>query len=489
MSLKKQLFLSNFMLIFLPLAITWMVLASLSYVIPSYQKGIFQYEAVEQWAEKKIQFETVEERYFYGNQLNILNQQTQDQLVKDLQSESFEIVVWSDDNIVFSSLNLSVVDQEKLLWSHAQRDPFILDGKSYISRSFNLPNSDIFQGTAMILKPEKEQEKFIVLFIWVLIGVYVSSFLLTNFILARLMTKQILSPLIHLKTSTQKISEGDLDHRVVEEGAEEIKELGRGLEIMRVKLKELIGKMKSYDDARKNLLSSISHDIKTPMTSIRGYVEGILDGVASDEEKRKEYLTIIQRKTHQIDHMLDELSLFSRLDSNQEKFQFEKTDLKQYLEDCTIEYKSDLDFQSIEFLYETSLEEEVYVFIDRRKIQRVMNNILENSRKFMDKDVKSIRVHLRRLREDAIIEIHDNGSGIRKENLAYIFERFYREDKARTKADGSGLGLAISKQIMEEHNGKIWVRSEVGVGTSLFLKIPLIQEKTQGGHREKNSNY
>ncbi|KOA19756.1 sensor histidine kinase YycG [Clostridium homopropionicum DSM 5847] len=301
--------------------------------------------------------------------------------------------------------------------------------------------------------------------------VFFISYIVTNLIMSYLFSKRILEPIAHLKRATTEISRGDLSIEITESGDEEIKELCADFEKMRIQLKNSVRLKIKYDDNRKMLVSSISHDLKTPITSIKGYVEGILDGVANSPEKVEQYLKTIYSKAELMDVMIDDLLLYSKLDLNQLPFNFEKTDIVNFFEYCVQENDFELQKHNIKIHLESEFNGPKYVMLDRERMRRVIINIIDNSRKYMDKDKGKIIISLRETNSSVIIEIRDNGSGINKEDLSRIFDRFYRADLARTETKGSGLGLAISKQIVESHKGKIWAISHENMGASIIISL------------------
>ena len=316
------------------------------------------------------------------------------------------------------------------------------------------------------------------IFIITIISTFIFSFIIANIIISYLFSKRILTPIARLKKATSEISHGDLNFEIVEDGDSEIKDLCSDFEKMRIQLKNSIHMKMKYDDNRKMLVSSISHDLKTPITSIKGYVEGILDGVANTPEKLQHYLRTIYSKSQQIDKMIDDLLLYSKLDLNQIPFNFEKTDIASYFTDCTQECSFELNKSNINISLKNNLNQSRYVMIDRERFMRVILNIIDNSKKYMgDAKNRSILIDLRENNASIIIEIRDTGCGIDKNHIDKIFHRFYRTDSARTETKGSGLGLAIAKQIVEGHKGKIWAVSEEGSGTSIIISLPKLHER------------
>jgi len=300
---------------------------------------------------------------------------------------------------------------------------------------------------------------------------FIVSFIIVNIITIVIFSKKIIKPLANLQKAAVNISEGNLDFEVVEDGDAQIRDLCRSFEKMRLKLIEAVYIQQKYDENRKMLFSSISHDLKTPITAVKGYVEGILDGVANTPQKIEKYLNTIYSKTVHMDRMIDDLLLHSKFDMGKVPLNFEKTDIVTYFEDCINEVETELEKDNIDIELHNELTECRYVLLDRDKIRRVVINIIDNSRKYMDKEQGKIDIFLRETSANVIIELKDNGSGISQKDLPYIFDRFYRADSSRGTSKGSGLGLAIAKQIIEGHGGRIWAISRDGKGTSVMISL------------------
>jgi signal transduction histidine kinase len=254
---------------------------------------------------------------------------------------------------------------------------------------------------------------------------------------------------------------------------------------MRVRLKQSIGLQLQYEENRKELLSNISHDLKTPITAIKGCVEGLLDGIADTPAKRESYLRMIGRKAEDMDREIDELFLFSKLDLKRVPFHFERLELASYLGDHEEELRLQPKNADITISYERQSMRNVYVQADREKLHRVIQNIVDNSIKYMDKEPKRLDIVLSETPDEAVVRIRDNGAGIAPEALPHVFDRFYRADQSRSgSGGGSGLGLAIVKQIVEEHGGRVWAESAVGEGTSILYTLPKSASAGAGGERE-----
>ncbi|WP_163102581.1 sensor histidine kinase [Peribacillus alkalitolerans] len=306
----------------------------------------------------------------------------------------------------------------------------------------------------------------------ILICVLLILLIVTNGILNYLVTRSIVNPLHSLKLATEKIRDGDLNFKVTPGTRDEIGQLTMAYEEMRQRLKDSIDLQLKYEENRKELISNISHDLRTPITAIKGYVEGIKDGVADTPQKMDKYLSTIYRRAIDMDSLIDDLFLFSKLDLKKIQFNFEEIDIIRYINYFIEELSWDFEEKGIDVQFHVDLDNPVLVIADREKLKRVFVNIIQNSIKHMKKDEKIIQFSVVNKGKNIEIEISDNGNGIEPSSLSYIFERFYREDNARnTSTGGSGLGLAIAKQIITEHGGEIRVTSEIGRGTSIFFTL------------------
>ncbi len=303
--------------------------------------------------------------------------------------------------------------------------------------------------------------------------IFVAFIWLTNGILTYFMSKNIINPLKSLQKATNEIAIGNFNFPVKINLKDEIGELFESFETMRVQLKASQGIKQQYEKNRKELISNISHDLKTPITSIKGYVEGIMDGIPDTPEKMEKYIKTIYKNSCEMDRLIDDLFLFSKLDIKQLPFDFEEINIHKYLEDCIEEMTFDLAEKDIKLSYESSYNCVGNLIIaDRQRLKRVINNIIGNTEKHMDKEQPEIKLILVEEKEGVRIEIRDNGHGIPIEKISYIFERFYRADYARNRATGgSGLGLSIAKQIIDAHQGEIWAESKEDIGTSIFFTL------------------
>ena len=221
------------------------------------------------------------------------------------------------------------------------------------------------------------------------------------------------------------------------------------------------------------LLANISHDLKTPITSIKGYVEGIQDGIADSPEKMKRYLDTIHTKAEVIDDLVNNLSVFSKLELSRLIFEFKEGDINLFMRDFVDDYRLDLEKNGIKL--ETDIPtDEVIVRMDYEKMSRVFSNLIDNAVKYRSEDNPTLSVSTMCSDGGVYVNISDNGIGIDENELKNVFDGFYRVDSSRS-IKGSGLGLGIAKQIVEKHGGKIWLKSDgLGKGTTAVVFLPKI---------------
>lgn len=336
------------------------------------------------------------------------------------------------------------------------------------------------------------------IFIALFIVLFASAFVLTAWIY-----QSIVRPLNLLRLATKQLGEGNLGSPVRIPSGDEIGELGNDFEEMRIRLKNMVNEWLHYEENMREIMSSISHDLKTPITAIKGYTEGILDGVADTEEKRTRYLQTIYAKANDITYLIDELSLYSKVEQNALAYNFLPINLESYFSDCLEDFSLDLESSNITIEYYNTTDRDTQVLIDPEQIKRVLQNIIGNAVKYMAAPEGHISIRIEDMPEKPVnpplfrqinpdgtdryparhldnfvrIEIEDNGPGIPEEDLPHIFERFYRGDSSRNSSrGGSGLGLAIVKMIISDHGGEVGADSIVGTGTRFHFTLKKVEQ-------------
>ena len=287
----------------------------------------------------------------------------------------------------------------------------------------------------------------------------------------------VMTPLTQLKEATKNIKEGNLDFTIEKTGVDEIGDLCDDFEEMRKRLKESAEEKVAFDKENKELISNISHDLKTPITAIKGYVEGIMDGVADTPEKMDKYIKTIYNKANDMQKLINELTTYSNIENNRIPYNFHRINVADYFGDCVEEVGMDLENKNIKLNYSNLVAPDTVVIADPEQMKKVINNIISNSVKYMDKPHGEIDIRILDEVDSIRVEIEDNGKGIAQKDLSKIFERFYRTDASRNSAQGgSGIGLSIVKKIIEDHGGYIWATSKEGEGTCMHFVMRKYKE-------------
>ena len=288
----------------------------------------------------------------------------------------------------------------------------------------------------------------------------------------------IISRLRQLNKAAENLRDGNLDFSIDTKGHDEISELSESFEAMRKRLQMNAQEKLDAEQEHRMLISNIAHDLKTPITAIKGYSEGILDGVADTPEKQERYLKTIYNKANEMNTLINELTLYSNIDTNKIPYNFHKLNVKDYFTDCMEELEMDLENQHMQLTFFNYVDEDTLMIADPEQLGRVIHNIIGNAIKYMRAEEPSfISMRIKDVGDFIQVEIEDNGKGISNKDLPYIFDRFYRADASRNSAaGGSGIGLSIVKKIIEDHGGKIWATSKENVGTVMYFVLRKYQE-------------
>ncbi|MDO5132705.1 MAG: HAMP domain-containing sensor histidine kinase, partial [Eubacteriales bacterium] len=306
-------------------------------------------------------------------------------------------------------------------------------------------------------------------------GLFVSMLTIlvfTAFLLTRWLESSIFTPISAINIAMNNIRDGNFTYTLSTGEEGEIGDLYRNYEDMRLRLKESADEKLEREKQSRELISNISHDLKTPITSIKGYVEGLIDGVANTPEKQAKYIRTIYNKANDMDRLIDELLLYSRFESDRIPYNFHRLNVGDYFGDCVEEIGFDMESRGIELNYTNMVSPQTVIIADPEQMKRVINNIVGNSVKYMDKEKGRIDIRILDEHDSVRIEIEDNGKGIAAKDIPNIFDRFFRTDSSRNSTQGgSGIGLSIVRKIIEDHGGYIWATSREGEGTCMHFVI------------------
>lgn len=242
-------------------------------------------------------------------------------------------------------------------------------------------------------------------------------------------------------------------------GNDELTELANSINIMSERLKENYEKEKGIEQSKNELIASVSHDLKTPLTSIIGYVELLKNETYNSDEEKKEYIDIIYNKSNRLNMLIKELFEYTQLDSSNIKLDLTKVDMVQFVHQLVGEHIYFFNEKNVKVEFEDT-DKNIYCLCDVEKIIRVFDNVIKNAEKYCYEN-SVFKIAIKKEKSKVKISFQNQGENFSDEDLNKIFERFYRRDKARTDTnEGSGLGLAIAKKIIEIHDGDIWAESQ-----------------------------
>lgn len=491
MKFKNKIIISFCIIIFVPILLALIVLFSFQHI---------QLKAIEQT------YGVESDSYsYFSNSMQLLSRFTKDsfekltdaarnhpdqledevyleQMNSLLQEKCSYLIVRKDRELVYIGADAGVSLLTKLpQYGEADRDAnsgTYIDGEEQaLIKQIDFQYTDGGEGSAFIVTILEEtvpEIKNLVsdIMISVLLILVLTACMLTVWIYTSL-----INPIKKLQVAAQNIKDGNLDFTVEVESEDEIGELCRNFEEMRQRLKDNTEEKIASEGENKTLISNIAHDLKTPITAVKGYAEGLMDGVADTPEKRDKYIRTIYNKANEMDTLLNELTLYAKIDTNRIPYNFAKLNVAEYFNDCIEEIGLDLESKNIGLAYFNYADESVQVIADPEQLRRVIHNIIGNSIKYLDKQKGLINIRIKDVGDFIQVEIEDNGRGIAARDLPYIFDRFYRADASRNSSTGgSGIGLSIVKKIVEDHGGKIWATSKESIGTVMYFVIRKYQE-------------
>lgn len=294
----------------------------------------------------------------------------------------------------------------------------------------------------------------------------------TSIMLTRWIHKSVFTPITNLNVAMKQIKAGNLEYALETDSKGEIGDLYRNYEDMRLRLKESAEEKTENEKKNRELIRNISHDLKTPITAVKGYVEGIMDGVADTPEKMDKYIRTIYNKANDMDKLINELTIYSGIENNRIPYNFQRINVADYFGDCVEEVGLELESRNIKLNYSNMVDTSTVVIADAEQMKKVINNIIGNSVKYMDKPNGVIDIRILDEADSIRVEIEDNGKGVDTRDLQRIFDRFYRTDASRNSAQGgNGIGLSIVKKIVEDHGGYIWATGKLGEGLCMHFVL------------------
>lgn len=286
-----------------------------------------------------------------------------------------------------------------------------------------------------------------------------------------LISRSIINPISEMNEVARSIAKGDLTKRITISSEDELGVMAKSLNRMADELELRINDLKKVDKRRAEFVANVSHELKTPLTSIKGFVETLEEGALDDKENARRFLAIIKKHAEGLSNITDDLLKLSELESGKDRIDKNRFDLKELINDVALRYGHMIIEKHIKLTKDYNGDSFI-INADRQKIDQVLVNILDNSMKYTVEG-GSINVYVYEKKDHFLIEVEDNGIGIPEEHLDRIFERFYRVDKARSrKLGGTGLGLSIVKHAVLLHGGSVYIGSRESKGTKVTVTLP-----------------
>ncbi|SCM79229.1 Histidine kinase [uncultured Sporomusa sp.] len=314
------------------------------------------------------------------------------------------------------------------------------------------------------------------------IGIFFAVLLITKeivqfFFLLRLETR-IFNPMKNVKQGLDEVAKGNYGIKIEYDKPNDLGFLISSFNEMTAKLSESEKLKAEYEENRKALIANISHDLKTPITAIQGYIEALLDGTATSAAHKASYLKTIHQNSIYVNKLIDDLFLFSKLDMQKLDFHYEDVSIRAFMSDLMEEYRFDLEERNIQVEYTVQAAADYCIKLDGKRFHQAFNNLISNAVQHGPETGLSIQVKLYRQNNFVCLDVKDNGPGIPEDKLPFIFDRFYRIETERPKGFAStGLGLAIAKELVEAQGGKITVSSIKNMGTCFTIMLPILPSK------------
>lgn len=368
-----------------------------------------------------------------------------------------------------SDLNLG--DKEITYTNTLENDFVYFERQFFNGKNYSL----YFVSERSIHDEDKALESALQSTVYFVVGSLIIFVLATSWLLSRFILKNILLPLKKLQVGAEKIRVGNLEVELQHRSDDEIKPVMETFNLMAQKLSKSLKESKLQEERRKELVASISHDLRTPLTTIKAYVEGLIDNVADTPDKKFRYLQVIKKKADELNNLIEQLFLFSKMSLGEKAVPFEIINLKSMLEFFVSENLYVWQKSQAEVLLE--IESNAKIMGSFLLLERILSNIIGNSIKYRSEEKFACKINLKVEKKIAILSVSDNGIGVPQDSLKKLTEPFYRTDKARSHTEnGTGLGLAIASKAVEMMNGTITFENLTPHGLKVVIKLPILKE-------------
>ena len=406
-----------------------------------------------------------------------------DELETELKSIGYHFSIKKNGELVYSNLT----DPDKIKIRDTIGDVYekdvdltIVNGDLVIIKESGYENGAKWNVAAIhdkdiyAQKDESYMRNYAKTYIGFMIGFILLAVVLVNILFAYWVNKTIIKPIKTLSRGASNIKEGELNFEIKYDKNNEIGQFSRDFDDMRRYLEVSVQEREEFEEYKKHVILGISHDLRTPLTSIRGYMEGIRDGIPDTESKRKEYFDAMETSISNLTKLVENLTTFSGMSMGEYHISAKKTDLNSYFKNSVKILKKKFYPQHVNISFK-KCHENVCACIDKDAFDRISTNIIENSIKYREKITSEIIISVKKERSDVIITYSDDGKGVDKKDLEKIFMTFYRGDVSRNNPqEGTGIGLAVVKQSVEMMNGSVTAENDNGL--KIMIRLPIVKE-------------
>lgn len=495
MSIRKRLILSHLAVFFVPLLMTFIVVmvAALGLIVFA-RSGNHIY--IESTSEFQYTY-TILRRVILHNFMENGNPAAGQYLVGLLAPDQNLVVLRKNEQTVYDYGNHELMPLVQQAQDKAERDGMLSDsngtctyasGNDLVYMEKNTVGNNLYTMNFMSRRERQNSDKVLddtfritvySVFISLLLFVAVASWFFSHFVLRR-----ILQPLEGLRDGAEKIRQGNLEVKVSNRYEDEFSPVIEAFNLMAEKLSVSLKEREFQEECRRELIASISHDLRTPITAVKAYVDGLLEKVADTPQKQERYLRIIHKKTDELNRLIDQLFLFSKIEYGERNETLVSIDLRSFLENYTEENR--YNWEKFGARVRLTVECSPCINGSRLLLARILDNIIGNSLKYKTDENVTCDILLTEENNLAVVTICDDGPGVPEDFIVHLFEPFYRTDKARSHTEeGCGLGLAIAGKAAEIMGGSIFAKNRFPRGLTIELKLPEIIEDKSSDYRNR----
>ncbi|WFR55866.1 HAMP domain-containing sensor histidine kinase [Anaerocolumna sp. AGMB13025] len=398
-------------------------------------------------------------------------------LAAKLNRYGYSICVEMDGEVIYSNTDFSVSELINYLGDYLETDGkmhvYVQDYMTVITQYDMNEKMKVYAiaGEYHEFWPQKNSMTT-VLILLLIDGIFcIGALLIISQIFTKRLIEHITNPLAVLSEGAKRMKEGNYSEPVKYKGDIEFEYVCEAFNEMQEHITEANAKKESYEKMRVEMVAGISHDLRTPLTAIRGTIKGLKDGVATTPELREKFLDTAYKRTIEMDLLLERLFYFSKLETGNMPLFFEKTEWSEYLEAYVKRYELSIENESLKINLK-DVKTGLFSKIDREQMERILDNILENSKKYAETDKLEITINIFDEHAYVVLEISDNGGGVSEDKIPHIFEQFFRGDESRNIKEGNGLGLYIVKYLVNAMGGL--VDAENSNGLTIRIRLPIL---------------